>query len=99
VAVTRYDTGTRIWTAVLGVLLAAVIDWISVVNPARDFHPHAPHTGWWLFGLIIVCVPPAAWLVGRLTERHYSHAVVWAVVLWAVVLFHFIPLTWAQGRT
>jgi hypothetical protein len=94
----RYDNGTRVWTTVLGIVIAVVINWVLVVNPARGIVPDPPHTGWWLFGLAAVCLAPAAWMVGKLVARDYVPAIVWFCVLAALVLAHYLPLDWAQGE-
>jgi hypothetical protein len=94
----RYDNGTRVWTTILGVTIAVVINWVLVVNPARGIVPDPPHTGWWLFALAAVCVPPGAWLIGKAFERNYVAAVVWFFVLAALVLAHYLPLDWAEGQ-
>ena len=97
-SVERYDNGTRVWTTIFGIALAAVIDWLAVVNPARGYSPVDPHTGWWTFALALVCIAPAGWIIGRLRSRDYVHAIIWTFVLAAIVVAHFVPLTWAQDQ-
>ena len=94
----RYDPGTKVWTTVFCVLVAAVIDWQAAVNPVRGFHPTPPNRGWWMVGLIIALVPPAAWLLGRLLARRYAGAVVWVVALAAIFAVDTFVWNWAQGK-
>jgi uncharacterized RDD family membrane protein YckC len=96
--VERYDNGTRIWTTISGVAVAAVIDWLAVVNPARGYSPVDAHTGWWVFGLCIVCIAPLAWFIGSLTRRDYASVAIWIIVVAIVIVAHYIPLSWAQGQ-
>jgi hypothetical protein len=96
--VERYDNGTRVWTTVFGIAIAAVIDWLAVVNPARGYTPVDPHKGWWVFALALICVAPASWFIGRLMDRQYTYAIIWFFVLAAIVVAQFVPLTWAQDQ-
>jgi hypothetical protein len=97
-AMERYDNGTRVWSTVLGITVAAAIDWGLVVNPARGDVVHPPHTGWWYVALVAVSLPPAAWVVGKLVSRRWLPALAWFAVLAAVVTLHYLPLNWAEGR-
>lgn len=94
----RYDNGTRVWTTMLGVTLAVVVDWVLVVNPARGIVPDPPHTGWWTAALAVVCMAPASWFIGRMFSRDYVPALAWFLVLVALILAHYIPLSWAQDQ-
>jgi hypothetical protein len=96
--VERYDNGTRVWTTIFGIAVAAVIDWLAVVNPARGFSPVEPHMSWWFGALAVICIAPASWITGRIIERHWVSAVIWLFVLAAIVVGHFVPLTWANDQ-
>jgi hypothetical protein len=96
--VERYDNGTRIWTTVFGLALAAAIDWLAVVNPVRGHTPVDPHVGWWVFALALASLAPASWIVGRLMSRQYANAIIWVFVLAAVIVAHVIPWAWAQDQ-
>lgn len=93
-----YDIGTRVWTTVFGVLVAAVIDWFAVINPAQGIVVEEPLTGWWLAALIVVCAAPATWLTERLAARVYPQAIIWTVVLIALAGLHFLALMWANAQ-
>lgn len=95
----RYDTPTRIWTTTLGVAIAAIIDWLAIINPGRGLDPTGVHTGWWVLALAFAVIAPAVWTAGRLAVRDFGNAVVWAVVLITVVVAQFVPLAWAQSQS
>ena len=94
-----YDSGSKIWTFITGILLAAVVDWIEVVMPVRNHPPHDPHVAGWIVGMIVALLAPGSWLVGRLTRKDWNGVVMWTMATVAAVVFQLVVIVWARNYT
>jgi hypothetical protein len=80
-----YDAATKLWTTVCAVAIAALVDWCAIAVPVRHDPPREAHLGWWTAALVLVVLPPLAWLIEAIVSKVGNAIVLWALVL-AVVL-------------
>lgn len=93
----RYDTPTKIWTYILAIMIAGIIDWFSLYVPTHA-HPSVDvHTPGWFAALIVAVLPPAAWLVGRIANKDGDGIVMWTCALLFVVVAQLVLLAWANS--
>ena len=83
----EYDSGTRIWTVVFGVLAMLVLQWVGVIAPRLANPPRDGNTWLNLLAIAIGLGIPVAWLVSDL--KRYRVGLSWVVLLavltaWAV---------------
>lgn len=93
-----YDTGTKLWTFITGLILAGIVDWVTTIMPVRDVPPTDPGLQGWLIGLMIALVAPTAWLVGRAVRKDWNATVIWGVAILGVVVFQLCVVVWARNH-
>jgi hypothetical protein len=92
-----YDAGSKFWSWFAGIVVAAVVDYCTVVMPIRR-HPRVdPYMSGWTAALIIAMLAPTAWLVGRIFKKDWNGVVIWTVYVVAAVVFQLVVIVWARG--
>jgi hypothetical protein len=92
-----YDPGTKGWTYATGLLIAAIIDWCTMLMPVRNHPPHSPNMWGWTVALAIVLVAPTAWLIGRAKRKDWNGVVVWSFATVLAVVFQLVAIVWARN--
>lgn len=82
----RYDGASKLWSAVAGAAVAALVDWCAVAIPERHHPPRPMHGGWWLVVTLLALAFPIAWTVDSARARQWNAVVIWVVVVVAIVV-------------
>lgn len=93
-----YDTPTRIWSTLFGMLAATTVLWFGLANAVRGIERHTPNWTWWYVALVLSLTSPAFWILGALRRRQILAVALWVGVFVAILVANFVFSAWVNGK-
>lgn len=92
----RYDVGTKVWTAIFGLMVCEVIAWFALVEPHRNHPPTEPYKLWWFAALVAGILAPTSWLVDDIIRSRRRGIYAWSVLICLIMCGQVFFWHWAQ---